>query len=319
MPYEDFSASEIEAAFTEVLRRVGLRVEGRTLMDGALHRAPVEGDRGRQRSGAYVGHLDAWPAGYVRNHRTGVEERWRADAPRALRPAERAALARESAAVAERRTRARTEGQRRAARLAARVWEAAGPAASHPYLTAKGVGPHGLRVDRRGRLLVPVAGVDGRLWGLQRIGQDGSKLFLKGARTDGGHMLLGQLTPGAPLIIAEGFATAATLHEATGHAVAVAFNAHNLGAVARAHRARDAARPIIIAGDDDRHLPMRQVPLPNVGRDKAEAAAAEVGGIVAFPPFTAGERGTDWNDFAKRGAVAEAFRAAVARQHRARP
>ncbi|WP_376100653.1 toprim domain-containing protein (plasmid) [Roseomonas sp. CCTCC AB2023176] len=288
---------------------MGLRVEGRPLMDGVLHRVRVDGDRGRQRSGAYVGHLDAWPAGYVRNHRTGAEERWRADAPCALRPGERAALAREAAEVAERRTRARMEGQRRAARLAARIWEAATPAASHPYLAAKGVGPHGLRVDRQGRLLVPVADIDGRLWGLQRIGPDGSKLFLKGARTDGGHMLLGRLAPGAPLIVAEGFATAATLREATGRAVAVAFNAHNLEAVARSYRVRDATRHIIIAGDDDRHLPLRRPPLPNVGRERAEAAAAAVRGIAVFPTFRTGEWGTDWNDLSlvRPAAVAHAM------------
>jgi phage/plasmid primase-like uncharacterized protein len=76
---------------------------------------------------------------------------------------------------------------------------------------------HGLRQDRRGRLLVPVRAADGRLWGVQRVDMDGTKLFLKGAGTEGGHALIGgRPKPGASLLVAEGYATGATLHEATG-------------------------------------------------------------------------------------------------------
>lgn len=157
---------------------------------------------------------------------------------------------------------------------------------------------HGLQQDRRGRLLVPVRGVDGRLWGIQRGDVDGSKLFLKGARTEGGHVLIGgQPTPGVPLLAAEGYATRATLHEATGLPVAVAFNAGNLLAVAKVYRATDPSRPIVIAGDNDHHLPRRVVPLPNVGKEKAETAA--VGGIAIVPFFPAGDRGGNWNDLAR--------------------
>ncbi len=303
-PGESFPTAEVEAAFAVTLERLGLRVEGRPVMDGVLRRVPVEGDRGRQRSGAYVGHLDGWPAGYARNHRTGAEERWRADATHSLRPNERAALARKAAAVAERRARARLEAQRSAARLATRMWEVARPAASHPYLAAKGVAAHGLRVDARGVLLVPVCGSDGRLWGLQRIRRDGTKLFLKDARTEGGHFLIGTLAPGRPLIVAEGYATGATLYEATGRPVAVAFNAHNLLAVASGYRALDRDRPIVVAGDDDHHLPRRRPPLPNVGRDAAHAVAAVVGGIAVIPCFAGDDSGTDWNDLARRSGLA---------------
>jgi phage/plasmid primase-like uncharacterized protein len=164
-------------------------------------------------------------------------------------------------------------------------------------------------------LLVPVQGADGRLWGLQRIGVDGSKIFLKGARTEGGHMLIGDRpTPGTPLLVAEGYATGATLHEATGLPVVVAFNAGNLMPVAKAYRAADPSRPIVIAGDNDHHLPKRAVPLPNVGKVKAEAAASAVGGVAALPSFSAGDRGSDWNDLARHQGhqpVATAMRWAV--------
>ena len=309
---------DARADFATTLHRAGLRVRGSVEMDGTLRRVTVEGDRNGQKSGSYVGHLDGWPAGYIRNHKTGTEIRWKADRPtRAMTPAARAIFAAETAARSTARARERQATQARAARMAHRLWAAASPARDHPYLAAKGVRAHGLRQDSRGRLLVPVQGADGRLWGLQRIGGDGSKLFLKGARTDGGHMVIGgQQKPGAPLLVAEGYATGATLHEATGLPVAVAFHAGNLLAVARVYRAADPSRPIVIAGDNDHHLPKRAVPLPNVGMEKAEAAATAVGGVAALPSFSAGDRGSDWNDLARRHGqepVAAAVRKALGR------
>jgi len=313
-----FSETDAVTDFAAMLSQTGLRLSGPPEMDGRMRRVAVEGDRRGRKSGAYVGHLDGWPAGYIRNHKTGVEVRWKADRPvQPMAPAERAALVAEAAARSAERARERQHIQARAARMAHRLWAAAAPAQEHPYLAAKGVRSHGLRQDRRGRLLVPVHGADGRLWGVQRVGLDGSKLFLKGARTEGGHMLIGdRLKPGTPLLVAEGYATGATLHEATGLPVAVAFNAGNLAAVAKAYRAADPSRSIVIAGDNDHHLPHRPVPLPNVGKEKAEAAAMAVGGVVILPSFPAGDRGSDWNDLAQRQGhepVATAVRGALDR------
>ncbi|MDN3568554.1 toprim domain-containing protein [Paeniroseomonas aquatica] len=284
------------------LHQAGLRLTGSVEMDGKMHRVPVEGDRKGQKSGTYVGHLDGWPAGYIRNHKTGTEIRWKADRlVWQMAPAERARFAAEAARKSAARARERQDIQERAAKMAHRLWAAAAPATSHPYLAAKGVRAHGLRQDQRGRLLVPVQGADGRLWGVQRVDVDGSKLFLKGARTEGGHALIGgRPRPGAPLLVAEGYATGATLYEATGLSVVVAFNAGNLATVAKAYRSADPSRPIIIAGDNDHHLPRKAVPLPNVGKEKAEAAAAAVGGTAALPSFPPGDRGSDWNDLARR-------------------
>jgi phage/plasmid primase-like uncharacterized protein len=68
-------------------------------MDGTLRRVAVEGDRKGRTSGTYVGHLDGWPAGYIRNHKTGTEIRWKADRPQVqMTPAERAAFVAEAAA-----------------------------------------------------------------------------------------------------------------------------------------------------------------------------------------------------------------------------
>ena len=146
--------------------------------------------------------------------------------------------------------------------------------------------------------MVPMRDVEGRLWGVQTITPDGGKLYMAGGRRRGAHALLGELLPGQPLLIAEGFATAATMREVTGLAVAVAFDSGNLVEVSRAYRERDPALRIVIAADNDHHLPRREVPLPNVGEVKAAAAAQEVGGVVLQPTFAPTDVGTDWNDYA---------------------
>jgi len=295
--------TEAQAEFAEALHRAGLRPRGggAPIMDGRMHRVPVEGDARGKQSGSYVGHLDSYPAGYIHNFKTGDEIRWIASRPsKETTPKERD---REKAQIAADRAARNAERSRReavASHKARAIWNRAQPAQAHPYLTRKGVSAHGLRQDRNGNLLVPMRDADGKLWGVQTIKPDGSKLYMAGGKKQGMHALLGELQPGQPLVIAEGFATAATMREVTGLAlpVAVAFDSGNLAEVARAYRERDLARPILIAADNDHHLPRREVPLPNVGAIKAAAAAQEVGGVVLQPSFAATDAGTDWNDHA---------------------
>ncbi|RYI92075.1 MAG: hypothetical protein EON47_21060, partial [Acetobacteraceae bacterium] len=98
-----FTEADAAADFAMALHRAGLRVAGPVEMDGKMHRVPVEGDRKGQKSGTFVGHLDGWPAGYIRNYKTGTEIRWKADRPvLQMAPAERAAFAAEAAPSAVR-------------------------------------------------------------------------------------------------------------------------------------------------------------------------------------------------------------------------
>jgi phage/plasmid primase-like uncharacterized protein len=300
------SETDAKAEFIDVLHRAGLRPKGAPIMDGRKHRVPVEGDRRGRLSGTYIGHLTGHPAGYVHNFKTGEEIRWKASRPtRELALAERARLqARMDAERAERESE-RLHREAVTSHKALAIWNRARAARVHPYLTRKGVAAHGLRQDRRGNLLVPMRDVDGRLWSVQTISETGQKLYMKGGRKQGMNVVLGDLRPGAPLVIAEGYATAATLREVTGLPTVAAFDSANLIEVARAYRERDPARPIIVAADNDHHLPNRPTPLPNVGKEKATAAAETVNGLVLMPSFEPTETGTDWNDFtAQHGRVA---------------
>lgn len=295
------TGSDPRAEFAAALRDCGLIVDGPVEMDGTLHRVRAEGDKGAERSGAYTGYLDGRPAGFIQNFRTGVKVNWKASGElKALSAQERAQLAAEAAQRRHDRALEREETWRRTAQEVAAMLTAAPPCERHPYLNAKGVRSHGLRQDKDGRLLVPVQDEHGSVWSVQRIGADGFKQFQEDSRVEGGHFVIGELQSSGPLLIAEGYATAATVHELTGQPAIVAFNAGNLPRVAEIYRGRFPERVILIAGDDDRHqageIGPDGRPKRNVGREKAEEAAAAVGGQAVFPVFPEGDKGTDWND-----------------------
>jgi len=144
------------------------------------------------------------------------------------------------------------------------------PSPDHPYLVRKGIRPHFAR-QTGDRLALPLI-QPGQIVGVQYIGPDGSKRFLKGSTIVGAYYFLGDPTLGARIIIAEGFATAASLHEATGDAVLVAYAASNLKTVAQGWKNTRPDAEFIIAGDDD-----------PAGRKAAQEAARAVGGRVALP------------------------------------
>ena len=197
--------------------------------------------------------------------------------------------------AAERKARAEVEAQAEAqrhadaAQAAVQRWSAAAPVASHPYLSAKGVKAYGLKAEGDG-LLIPLRDTASKLHSLQIIAPDSSKRFQPGGKVTGCYHSIGK--PNGLLVVCEGYATGASIHEATGHAVAVAFNAGNLLAVAQALRAKYPAMELVLAADDDWHTE------GNPGLSKATAAAQAVGGLLAVPAFGAdrGEKATDFND-----------------------
>jgi len=295
--------------FAAALKAAGLILDGLPEMDGTMRRVKVDGDKGAKKSGSYVGFLDGHPAGYIHNFKTGAELNWKSQIPV---PAVNAELSGALRREATERLAQREETQRlNQAAAAARSEQmlAAGTLApaDHPYLLNKGLegNPHQLKVDRLGHLLVAAHDVDGNIRSLQRIAPGGEKRFTKGGRMDGSHALLASdgraLSDGDVLVIAEGYATAATIERGTGMPVAIAFSAGNLLPVAEAYRNRFPQLNIIIAGDNDHQKPLEMgadgTLKKNVGRDKALQAADGVGGYALLPPFRAGENGTDWNDF----------------------
>jgi phage/plasmid primase-like uncharacterized protein len=312
------------AAFAAALSDAGLVLDGPPIMDGVLHRVPVEGDRAGARSGAYIGHLDHRPAGFIQNFRTGERRNWKTETDVTLTVEERARLARAIAAERESREQ-RREAVHDETRLILEGLIAQLPFAGreHPYLQRKGVDAHGALLNTigpiavsggretpqswsaKGDLILPIRDRDGRLQSAQTIDRNGRKSFPRGGRVAGGVHLIGDWRARGLLVIAEGYATAATIHELTGLAVAAAFNAGNLEPAARAFRESHPDLAILVAGDNDHRKTREYVAdgrrKANAGQEAAEKAANAVGGLALLPRFGEGDRGTDWNDLAAKG------------------
>ena len=190
----------------------------------------------------------------------------------------------------------------------AALWEKFGHASEHSYLSHKSIAAlrdEGLRRDREA-LCIPMRDIEGVIWSYQSVyrGQDGNfqKRFYSGGRTKKLFHMVGEFTDSSPtLYFAEGYATAASVHLATGRPVVCAFSAKNLPLVARDFRAKYKDLEIIIAGDDDCWKDESK----NPGRTAAELAAKESLGRAVYPKFpaqivsasqTAGRGPTDWND-----------------------
>jgi len=158
------------------------------------------------------------------------------------------------------------------------------------YLRSHGVQSHGLRIDDNLLLLVPMFNIDGKIANIQTISSTGDKFFTKGGRVKGCFFPIG--TPEEILILCEGYATGASIHESTREPVAVCFNSGNIKEVAKELSAKYPRAKIIIAGDDDHKREQ------NIGRIKAVEAAKHIGGTAAFPKFDAlyNESRTDFND-----------------------
>lgn len=130
---------------------------------------------------------------------------------------------------------------------------------------------------KKGSIAIPLRDAAGKLWSLQAINEQGTKLFPKYGRKSGCFHVLGELAGAEFVAEAEGYATAASVHMALDWPVAMAVDSGNLVAVARALRAACPDAKVVVFGDDDPAVKN------NPGRMKAEAAAAEVGGFAVFP------------------------------------
>lgn len=277
--------------FRDAIQAAGLEPPD-AIEPGKLHRFPGVGKSNGNTAG-WCKLFDDGLGGCFGDWSSGISENWQAKREKPFSQSERAAFIRR---VEEPRKHAEAERQQQyadAAERAASIWNAATTANDdHPYLARKGIKANGMRLHQ-GALVIPVRS-GGELQSLQFINDDGSKRFLSGGQISGGYFSIGTIQGADALCIAEGFATGATIHQATGYPVAVAFNAGNLEPVAKAMRQKLPDLPIIICADDDADTE------GNPGITKANRAALVVDGKVAVPSFgnqrPAGV--TDFNDMA---------------------
>ena len=266
----------------------------------------------RKKCGRYILHLDGRPAGGFENHSDGLGwQDWKYDGKVLIDSASLAEHNRKLAARITDRERERQVKATAAAATARTMFEsAATDCGAHPYLVRKGVGAYGVR--RSGdRLLVPMRNADKEICGLQTIlpakpengGPD--KLYSAGVAKTGLYHSIGKPHADNIICVAEGYATAATVFEATQYPTIVAFDAANLEPVVGLIAAKYPTARIVVCCDDD----FKQK-LNNTGRVKGEAAAGKHGAVACYPIWPDGfvGRGSDFNDLSATvgiGAVRE--------------
>lgn len=294
--------------FKDAIASTGLTPPAEVAADGQVHRFSSNAKRGDD-AGWYVLYLDNVPAGSFGCWRAGIKQIWCDKAENEMTEQERQSHWLRVKLMQEQRQIAKIEVQKAAVAIAAQRWVNAKPCADQAYLSLKGVQPHGVRVDAFGNLVVPMRDVAGALHSLQTITKKGGKQFLGGGRVKGCYHAIGK-PDGGVLVVCEGYATGASIHEATGHAVAIAFNSGNLEAVAVELHAKYPDLRIIIGADDD------YLTEGNPGAAKAMAAAQAVSGKVVLPDFgrQRPDRAKDFNDLhqiAGAEAVQRCFDAAL--------
>jgi phage/plasmid primase-like uncharacterized protein len=181
--------------------------------------------------------------------------------------------------------------------------------AEHPYLKAKGVQPHGLRigqwtqhfrnkdgtrysVQHENVLLVPIRGREARSFhGVQGITAEGTKLHQKGVAKQGHFAPIVGSMPGR--VLAEGWATAASIQEMIDLTTLSCFDASNVMEMARQMYEAGKSSDVIIGADNDTKSEAEGK--GNRGMEVAFEAGRLFNMRVAFPPD-----GGDWNDFVAR-------------------
>ena len=261
-------------------------------LDGKLHRFK-SGSKGAgghgDKPGWYIAYGDGIPAGRFGCWRSGLESSWRADIGRAFSPAEEMAHTRRMAEAKATRDAEQARTREIASNNVDFIFSnAIGAAPEHPYLTRKGIQPHGARITGDGRLVIPLYNPDGELSSLQYISEDGGKQYHPGGATGGCFNILGTLDEPGRIYIAEGFATAATIYETTGRPCVVAFSASNLVPVCGTIREQFGPdQDLVIVADND---------ASGVGQKYADQASAKFGARVIVPPIPG-----DANDYKQAG------------------
>lgn len=284
----------VPESFQAAMRDAGLDCAGPLVADGRLHRFKAIGDR--TRNSWFILFPGTPTAGAFGCWKRGFKETW-CERKGQLSPAERADVRRRWQEAERERERTERDRHTQARKTAAWILGHAAPAnAGHPYLVAKGVQPHGELRQWRGALVLPLRDACGALHSLQFIGTDSQKLFLKGGRVAGCYFTVCDKADG-PMVVCEGYATGASIHEATGFAVVAAMNAGNLKAVAESLRAQWPERKIIVAADSDTFTKDKGGQPWNPGLTKANDAAKAIRAHLAIPQFTdTSTQPTDFND-----------------------
>lgn len=290
--------------FAQVLENAGLVIQGLPQMDGAIHRVATRDDKKGAKSGAYKAYLDGRPAGWYRDYRSADDSptNWVFSGGEQHDPLARLHLRAFAQQQRDDNARKLQQQYNKQARYARSYINGLPQATAHEYLTRKGIrAAPGVRLNNKNELVIPFSNGRGEIRSYQRIPVTGGKdaRILKDSEKTGNWFTFGPPENGRPLLFAEGYATAASLHEATGLPVLMTVDAGNMIAVAENARQIWTDSPFVFCADNDHQ---REI---NKGVFSATKAAEVTNGEVIIPAFTEEEKAqglTDFNDLdASRG------------------
>ena len=231
----------------------------------------------------------------VKDHRTGLTRKGTTQSKenqQLLTPEERHKLRLQRAAL-ERKAQARVQRKRRMlAAMAKRLWATATKPDTwktpHPYIKKKGIQPLNVRrftSHKRDVLVLPMVNlITGKIESLYLIYANGFKRPLKGTQFNGLCMAVGgELRSSSTLWLAEGWATAISLHSEVKQPVVVAFSAGNLEPVAQRLRERFPTATLKLCADDDRATQQRTG--KNAGIEYAKRLQSRYPEIALYKPI----------------------------------
>lgn len=297
-----------EDEFAQLLAKAGLKLDSAPVMDGSLQKVPVEGGKDRGREGTYTARMsDGRPNGWFKNHLSGEYQAW-AYSGQTLSEEKKDDLRREQD---DDRRAAREQAEKKAyarwmdgidvEKEFANQIDGLVPIRDllkNAYLEVTGVHPIGVRRDPDGNLMAAGVNAEGYLKTICNISPTGQVLFEKGCRRLGAMCLLDRENeisePGAKhglpklkeaepgqepsILIAEDYATGASLHMATGCPVAVVMAPDNFISVAKTLRDKFPEANLVVCSPAPR-------PEYTKSHHFALEAAQESGAHLAKPAF----------------------------------
>ena len=280
----------MQNSFLDALARAGIPATHSLVFDGKLRRYNVAGDKKGRRNGWYrltiIRPDFAW--GVFGCNKRGITQKFNSAESGKITNYDKGLIRKRQAEI----KKEEESLQGKVSLKANTIWNRLKKPAFNGYAEKKGVGVYNAK--EMGKALVVPVYEDHHIVSLQFITDEGDKRFLTGGKIKGCNGFIGAgITP--RIWICEGYATAATIFEATGDMVAIGFFASNLPPVAATIRENHPQAEIIIAADND------QFGGGNAGLSYARQAAEKIGAKVVYPDFPANDKqkNTDFNDWRK--------------------
>lgn len=266
---------------------------GELTLDGKIHRFQVD-NKDTKKSGWYVGYSNFTRKSgenfYVvtyGNYKTGDTFKFISDGIK-LSPEDKKALKEQLSKAKKLSDELRIIQQEQVSHDVQAKWDSLSDTGVSDYLNKKQIADCkdlGIKFSPKEGFYVPMRDIDGKLWSVQKIQNDGGKFFFPGGRVEGCFHVIGNINKSETLYLCEGFATGASIHMALDMPIVISFNSGNLPKVAKLMKDKHSSKTFIICGDDDRDAKKPDGMPYNPGRESAEEAARLCLGKAIFPRF----------------------------------